>query len=122
MKKWATFGAVLAAIGAMIGWALSDDRLSNEEQVAMATTDFYQSLPAEGCVTRAEIVAAATARDWAHGPRDDFNFCIAPDGLTDWYWVERQPPLLMSTEDENRLYFGFDPQGCSVDWTYAACD
>lgn len=122
MKTWTTFAAVLAAVAAMITWALSDDRLSDVEQSAMAARAFAQSLPQQGCVTAQDIVAQAQARGWAHGTREDFDYCVAPSGLRNWHWVEVQPALLMSTDEENRLYFGFDAQGCSLSWDYVACN
>ena len=36
MKKWGTLAVVLAATIGMITWALSDDRLTREEQEAIS--------------------------------------------------------------------------------------
>jgi hypothetical protein len=36
MKKWGTLGVVLAATIGMITWALSDERLTLEEQEAIS--------------------------------------------------------------------------------------
>lgn len=69
------------------------------------------------CVSRQMVIDAAEARgwDWRDEP-GGYRGCVRPEGLGNWLSVEVQPPLMMSSHDENARYFGFDSHGCMAPW------
>ena len=62
----------------------------------------------------------AQSRGWKFGPDPDFDWCVEPDNITSWFRVTVEPGLPFSTDEENAQIFGFDPDGCAVDWSYAS--
>jgi len=96
------------------GTGVSQERIDNENWL-----DTQVEKPA--CTTPDGLRAIAASRDWLVETHEDFSWCIDRDDLTGWLSVTVEPALFLSTEDENRRYFGFDAQGCSVDWSYSSC-
>ncbi|MCP5074276.1 MAG: hypothetical protein GY947_13440 [Rhodobacteraceae bacterium] len=78
----------------------------------------FTALGKPDCLTREEIIAEAQSRGWDVQDQEEFRWHHSPDGLQDWLRVSIDPPLFMSTEDENAAFFGFDDEGCSVEWSY----
>jgi len=72
------------------------------------------------CITRDTVIALAQSREWDVRNEPEFAWCHSPVGLVDWLRVTVEPSLFMSTDDENAAFFGFDNNGCSVDWNYAS--
>ncbi|WP_131801555.1 hypothetical protein [Cognatiyoonia koreensis] len=96
-------------------------QFDDSERIA-AESAFYEELSAHSCLTAADIRSAAAQRDWLVQEHQTFDWCISESGLQDWMSVTIEPAFMMSTEDENRRYFGFDANGCSVDWSYSTCN
>jgi hypothetical protein len=128
MRRWGKWG--LIALPWLLLMVLVWDQLRSIDFFALdASTDahfdarqgFMADLAYHGCVPRAAIIAEAEERDWLWQDLDDFPYCHAPTGLTDWLHVDVSPPLPFSTEGENAAYFGFDATGCMIEWTYASC-
>ncbi len=78
----------------------------------------FVAMLGQDCVSRQMVIDAAETRgwDWRDEPAG-YRGCIRPEGLSNWPSVEVQPPLMMSSYDENALYFGFDAYGCMAPWT-----
>ena len=96
------------------GSGISQTRIDNENWL-------YEQVNAQTCTTSDDVRAIAAQRDWLVETHDGINWCINKEGLSGWISVTVEPAHFMSTEDENRRYFGFDAQGCSVDWSYGDC-
>ncbi|AKS46916.1 hypothetical protein SAMN05444287_2040 [Octadecabacter temperatus] len=112
-----------AAAFAYVIWTIGDSswKLSGMDDAHLAARDeFKASLSTQTCLTRETIIEEANRRDWPVRDQSDFFWCHAPTGLSNWLRVQVEPSLLMSTEDENAAFYGFDSDGCSVDWSYAS--
>ena len=98
-----------------LGTGISQARIDNENWL-------YTQVDAKTCTTPDDLRAIAAQRDWLVETHDAFNWCIDIAGLGNWMSITVEPAHFMSTEDENRRYFGFDAQGCSVAWQSASCN
>lgn len=126
MPRWfkITLWALLASILIMIfviWWSLENlswDLSAMDDGHRLARNDFYETLATPDCLTRDEIIAEAQSRGWQTRDQDEFIWSHIPAGLGNWLRVTVEPPLFMSTDDENAAFFGFDTDGCSVEWSY----
>ena len=121
-----SFLALPWALTALLGWLWLDSALdmsfsdigAESARANSANARRFVTQLGLGCVSRQMIIDAAETRgwDWRDAPHG-YSGCIRPDGLSDWLSVEVQPPLMMSSYDENALYFGFDAHGCMAPWS-----
>lgn len=129
MLKRVVIGALLLSIAVVLGFviyvafALRSLNFGSGPSEARIEADAWLASEVAGhtCMTQDDLRAIAAKRDWIVETHDNFVWCHSRPDLTNWTSVTIEPPLMMSTQDENRRYFGFDTQGCSADWSYSSC-
>ena len=115
----AAFLVLIAYVVVYVTWTF--DSSGNSDARREAAIWFQNETAQHTCLTQDALRGIAAKRDWLVESHDEFHWCISRDDLTDWTSVTIEPPLLLSTVDENRRYFGFDAQGCSAEWAYGSC-
>lgn len=84
-----------------------------------ARNAFLADLSDTACLRAEDILPVAKARDWDVRQHPDFNWCVQPATIQSWLRVSVEPRLPLSNDDENAEMFGFNANGCAVDWSYA---
>lgn len=120
-----TLGLAVAAFLTLIAFAIffliwNFDSAGSSDARREAEAWLSNELSRHDCLTQQDVRDIAGKRDWRVETHPEFYSCIDKKGLANWTSITIQPPLMMSTPDENRRYFGFDVNGCSVDWSYSS--